>query len=74
MFLGNELNIEDTLILNRKQFDELCRPLIMRSIAIVKRALENAKISADQIDEVFISLTFPSIQTSPEKFNIILII
>ena len=52
MDLGEDFGIDCELKINRQQFNELCRPLLLRTISIIKTTLENAKTSADQINEV----------------------
>ena len=40
------------LSISRKEFNDICRPLIMRSVEIVGRTLKNSDCTAEQIDEV----------------------
>ena len=62
MDLGEDFGIDGELKINRQQFNERCRPLLLRTISIVKRALKNANISVEQINEVidfwFLLFTF----------------
>ena len=55
MYLGEDFGIDGKLQINRQQFNERCRPLLLRTISIVKRALKNANISVEQINEVIAS-------------------
>ena len=55
MDLGEDFGIDGELKINRQQFNELCRPLLLRTVSIVKRALKNANISVEQINEVIAS-------------------
>ena len=62
MDLGEDFGIDGELKINRQEFNELCFPLLLRTISIVKRALKNANISVEQINEVidfwFLLFTF----------------
>ena len=42
------------LSISRKEFNDICRPLIMRSVEIAGRTLKNSDCTAGQIDEVSI--------------------
>lgn len=51
---GMKLDVEIT----RKQFEELNKPLISKSIDLVKKALEDSKLEKDDIDDILLGKFF----------------
>ena len=50
---GNPKHLVKTL--TRKTYEELCKPMIGRSIALSKKALDDAKMTTDEIDMVLVA-------------------
>ena len=50
---GNPKHLVKTL--TRKTYEELCKPMIGRSIALCKKALDDAKMTTDEIDMVLVA-------------------
>ncbi|MCC3157709.1 Fe-S protein assembly chaperone HscA [Hymenobacter sp. 15J16-1T3B] len=51
---GAQLDQANNLTLNRTEFDELIRPLVERTIDSCRRALHDAKLTADKLDAVLL--------------------
>ncbi|MFA6135341.1 MAG: molecular chaperone DnaK [Phycisphaerae bacterium] len=62
-----------TLTLTRAKFEQLCEPIFQRLVGPCKRALGDAKLSADQVDEVVLvggSTRIPRVrQIAKDLFN-----
>ncbi|MCZ7647475.1 MAG: Hsp70 family protein [Planctomycetota bacterium] len=64
---NNLIDLE--LEVTRKRYEELIRPLVERSLDLVRKAIENAKLSAEMIDYVLMagnSTCIPLVQKSME--------
>lgn len=65
---GNIIDVD--MEITREQFEELIEPLVERTIAIVKRAVENANLSIEDIDHVLMagnSSSIPRVQQAMES-------
>lgn len=64
-------NIVDIIVeITRKQFEEMMKPLVDRTVSIVKKAVENAGYTPDDIDYVIMagnSTCVPMVQQSMEE-------
>ncbi|GAB3836711.1 Fe-S protein assembly chaperone HscA [Hymenobacter jeollabukensis] len=68
---GAQLDQANNLTLNRQEFDELIRPLVTRTIDSCRRALSDAKLTADKLDAVLLvggSTRVPLVYDSVSEF------
>ncbi|GAB2950690.1 Fe-S protein assembly chaperone HscA [Hymenobacter coalescens] len=68
---GAQLDAANNLTLNRQELDELIRPLVQRTIDACRRALSDAKLTADQLDAVLLvggSTRVPLVYDSVSEF------